>query len=276
MGNFKRNFALLILINLLWGFIPIPAIGLFSRYSLFTVLFARFLVAGILMFIFAGILMFRSNRNPKLEPQYKVGIRTYIQYLKNPNPKFFNRSQFFYLIILSIFGMTLHVIFFFLALETLGAAVSMIGFPIGILMIAIYVSATGEEEVTAFKILYISLLLVVIWIFFFVYSEQAKLSDTESTFTFMEFLYAPLFGVFLGVFYIGSEKDRYHTPELKFIRHNPDYKIIRMIFKVATFMIITSVEPCYCLILSLFESTETVNTLAFSFSMTFRDTRSIN
>lgn len=218
------------------------------------------------MFIFAGILMFRSNRNPKLEPQYKVGIRTYIQYLKNPNPKFFNRSQFFYLIILSIFGMTLHVIFFFLALETLGAAVSMIGFPIGILMIAIYVSATGEEEVTAFKILYISLLLVVIWIFFFVYSEQSKISGMESTFTFMEFLYAPLFGVFLGVFYIGSEKDRYHTPELKFIRHNPDYKIIRMIFKVATFMIITSVGTVPIVwILSLFESTETVNTACVQF-----------
>lgn len=271
MGSFAKNLALLIFINLLWGFIPIPAIGLFSRYSLFTILVMRFLCAGILMFLVAFILALKSNKNnPQMKQEYKIGLRKYLEYMKSPNSKFFNKSQLFYLALLSMFGMTFQIIFFFLALNTLGAAVSMIGFPIGILLIAIYASISGEEDVTPFKILYIALLMVVIWIFYFVYAEQAKASGVEAGYSFFEFLYAPLYGIFLAIFYAGSEKDRYSQAELKVIRHNSNYKLIRMIFKVATIMIFTSVFTIPLVwILSFLPTSESVHTMALQFFADF-------
>jgi drug/metabolite transporter (DMT)-like permease len=256
MASFVKNFALLIFINLLWGFIPIPAIGLFSRYSLFTILLMRFLCAGILMFLVAFMLALKANKkNPKLKQEYKIGFRKYLEYIKSPNSKFFKKSQFLYLALLSMFGMTFQIIFFFLALN-----------PIGILLIAIFASVSGEEDVTPFKILYIALLMVVIWIFFFVYSEQAKAMGADAAYSFFEFLYAPLFGIFLAIFYAGSEKDRYSEAELKMIRHNSNYKLIRMIFKVATIMVLTSIFTIPVVwILSFMPTSESIHAMVLQF-----------
>jgi drug/metabolite transporter (DMT)-like permease len=52
----------LIVANLLWSFIPVIVSGLFNEVSVLMVIFLRFLVSGVILFLLAILMIFVNNR----------------------------------------------------------------------------------------------------------------------------------------------------------------------------------------------------------------------
>jgi hypothetical protein len=103
-----------------------------------------------------------------------------------------------------------------------------------------------------------------------VYSEQAKALQEVTTHEFYEFLYAPLFGIFLAIFYIGSEKDRMTRTELKLHRNNPNYQLIRTIFKLASVMVLTAITTIPTVwFISVLNISDQLNTMSLQFFSDF-------
>lgn len=224
----------LIVANLLWSFIPVIVLGLFNEVSILMVIFLRFLVSGVILFLIAILLIFVNNRftsNKKIPFEVLKIIYTH------KNRRFFRLRNIYYFAIMGFFGIIMQLIWYFMALKvTETIALAMIGFQVSIILVALYEHGIKSEKLDIFKILYLLLLVVSIGIIINVKSQEAALHGTG--FSLMGLIYITLFMLSLVFFQISINRDIYSKRELKIANKNQYYKIIRLLIKISsTFLI---------------------------------------
>ncbi|HMF33718.1 MAG TPA: Lrp/AsnC ligand binding domain-containing protein, partial [Candidatus Lokiarchaeia archaeon] len=83
-------------------------------------------------------------------------MKVFFQYLRSPNRDYRNLSQLSYFTILGGIGITLQIIFFFYSFKFLGVVVTVIGFPISLLLVTIF----SRETMDFFKGIYLAVLVI--------------------------------------------------------------------------------------------------------------------
>ncbi len=224
----------LIVANLLWSFIPVIVSGLFNEVSVLMVIFLRFLVSGVILFLLAILLIFLNNRftsNKKIP--FEVLKIIYI----HKNRRFFRLRNIYYFAIMGFFGIIMQLIWYFMALKvTETIALAMIGFQVTIILVALYEHGIKSEKLDIFKMLYLLLLFVSIGIIISVKSQEAALHGTG--FSLIGLIYITLFTLSLAFFQITINRDIYSKHELKIANKNRYYKIVRLLIKISsTFLI---------------------------------------
>lgn len=224
----------LIVANLLWSFIPVIVSGLFNEVSVLMVIFLRFLVSGVILFLLAILLIFLNNRftsNKKIP--FEVLKIIYI----HKNRRFFRLRNIYYFAIMGFFGIIMQLIWYFMALKvTETIALAMIGFQVTIILVALYEHGIKSEKLDIFKMLYLLLLVVSIGIIISVKSQEAALHGTG--FSLIGLIYITLFTLSLAFFQITINRDIYSKHELKIANKNRYYKIVRLLIKISsTFLI---------------------------------------
>ena len=224
----------LIVANLLWSFIPVIVLGLFNEVSVLMVIFLRFLVSGVILFLLAILLIFVNNRftsNKKIPFEVLKIIYTH------KNRRFFRLRNIYYFAIMGFFGIIMQLIWYFMALKvTETIALAMIGFQVSIILVALYEHGIKSEKLDIFKILYLLLLVVSIGIIINVKSQEAALHGTG--FSLIGLIYIMFFTLSLVFFQISINRDIYSKRELKIANKNQYYKIIRLLIKISsTFLI---------------------------------------
>ncbi len=224
----------LIVANLLWSFIPVIVLGLFNEVSVLMVIFLRFLLSGVILFLLAILLIFVNNRftsNKKIPFEVLKIIYTH------KNRRFFRLRNIYYFAIMGFFGIIMQLIWYFMALKvTETIALAMIGFQVSIILVALYEHGIKSEKLDIFKILYLLLLVVSIGIIINVKSQEAVLHGTG--FSLIGLIYITFFTLSLVFFQISINRDIYSKRELKIVNKNQYYKIIRLLIKISsTFLI---------------------------------------
>lgn len=224
----------LIVANLLWSFIPVIVSGLFNEVSVLMVIFLRFLVSGVILFLLAILLIFVNNRftsNKKIPFEVLKIIYTH------KNRRFFRLRNIYYFAIMGFFGIIMQLIWYFMALKvTETIALAMIGFQVTIILVALYEHGIKSEKLDIFKILYLLLLVVSIGIIINVKSQEATMHGTG--FSLIGMIYITLFTLSLAFFQISINRDIYSKRELKIANKNQYYKIVRLLIKISsTFLI---------------------------------------
>jgi len=224
----------LIVANLLWSFIPVIVSGLFNEVSVLMVIFLRFLLSGVILFLLAILLIFVNNRftsNKKMPFEVLKIIYTH------KNRRFFRLRNIYYFAIMGFFGIILQLIWYFMALKvTKTIALVMIGFQVSIILVALYEHGIKSEKLDIFKMLYLLLLVVSIGIIISVKSQEAALHGTG--FSLIGLIYIVLFTLSLTFFQISINRDIYSKHELKIANKNQYYKIVRLLIKISsTFLI---------------------------------------
>lgn len=224
----------LIVANLLWSFIPVIVSGLFNEVSVLMVIFLRFLVSGVILFLLAILLIFVNNRftsNKKIPFEVLKIIYTH------KNRRFFRLRNIYYFAIMGFFGIIMQLIWYFMALKvTKTIALAMIGFQVSIILIALYEHGIKSEKLDIFKMLYLLLLVLSIGIIISVKSQEASLHGTG--FSSIGLIFIMLFTLSLTFFQISINRDIYSKRELKIANKNQYYKIVRLLIKISsTFLI---------------------------------------
>jgi DNA-binding Lrp family transcriptional regulator len=138
--------------------------------------------------------------------------------------------------LLGFFGVILQIIGYFLALKLTSVSFAMIGFQLSIIIIAVYEHGIRLEKLDIFKILYLIILIFCISIIIYVKSQEFK--ATKTTELLIGGIYIVLFALCISLLNIGINRDSYSEGEIKLINKNPNYKIVRMLFKISlTFLI---------------------------------------
>jgi drug/metabolite transporter (DMT)-like permease len=154
----------------------------------------------------------------------------------NQNQRFLNLKNISYFTILGFFGIIMHLIWFFLGLKTTTIALTMIGFQISIILVAVYEHGVKTEKLGIFKILYLLILIFSIGIIIFVKLDEAI--GQGETLNLVGLIYVILFGIFLTFFQITINRDRYSQEEIDIMTDNQTYKVIRLLIKVSlTFLL---------------------------------------
>lgn len=224
----------LIVANLLWSFIPVIVLGLFNEVSVLMVIFLRFLVSGVFLFLLAILLIFVNNRftsNKKIPFEVLKIIYTH------KNRRFFRLRNIYYFAIMGFFGIIMQLIWYFMALKvTKTIALAMIGFQVSIILVALYEHGIKSEKLDIFKMLYLLLLVLSIGIIISVKSQEASLHGTG--FSLIGLIFIILFTLSLTFFQISINRDIYSKHELKIANKNQYYKIVRLLIKISsTFLI---------------------------------------
>lgn len=225
----NKLIANIVVANLLWSLIPIVITGLFNVASIITIIFIRFLISGLILFLL-GILVIQYNN--RFTNKEKISFRSLISFSVARNKEFYHMRNITYISILGFFGIILQIIFYFLAIKTTSVALTMIGFQISIVLVAYYEHGVKTEKLDFFKMLYIIILIFSIGIIVFVKSlEPNKAINSVGV------IYIIIFAVALTFFQIGISKDSYTKREIKIINKNKNYKIARLIVKLSLILI---------------------------------------
>jgi drug/metabolite transporter (DMT)-like permease len=219
--------------NLLWSFIPVVVYNLFNEVSTLMVIFLRFFISGIVLLVI-GLLLIYYNNN--FTNNKRMSLGKVLKFTQYRNESFFNLKNIIYFAILGFFGIILQIIAFFMALKTTTIAFTMIGFQISIVIIAFYEHGIRSERLDLFKILYLLILVFSIGIIIFV-KNQDPVQET-SYITPEGLFFVLLFSVSLTFLHIGMSREEYDEKEIKLINVNKNYKIIRLLIKLAIIFLI--------------------------------------
>ncbi|MHA1562291.1 MAG: hypothetical protein ACTSPA_09230, partial [Promethearchaeota archaeon] len=167
--------------NILWGFIPWPASNLFKNYSSLLIIFTRFMFMCFFLLLIVSFLLIidRIKEKDKIK---RINLKKLFLYLKSRNIEFFKFPQWAYLLTVGIFGLNSMTILFFLALKTIGVITTSIGVLISLVIVTAINWGRGKEEMTKFKVLYLTTLIGATFILGYisqVYSESANQSSVS-------------------------------------------------------------------------------------------------
>jgi len=218
----------LIIANLLWSFIPIVAKGLFSEISILTIIFLRFFISGIVLFVIAISLVFVNNflKNGK-----KISLKELFLNLRHKNNRFYRIRQYNYYFLIGFFGIILHILFYFLALKKTSIPFAMIGMLMTIIFISFYEKGVNYEKFDIFRILFIVMLSFSILIITFVSLQGAEIKSDPIEL--LGFIYLVLYSITSSFLYISIDRDSFSKKELINININKYYKIPRALIKMA-------------------------------------------
>lgn len=237
----------IVIANLLWSFIPILVSDLVSEISIFMIIFIRFTISGVFLFIFAILFILVNNHFTTNKP---ISFKILFGNIRHKNRRFNNIRNYTYYILIGFVGVILNLIFFFLTLKITSISFTMIGFLLSVIIIAIYEAGRNFEKFDIFKILYIALMVFAILIILFVSFEYARLYGEAVSLN--GFIYLVLFSGFISFLYVGINKDSYSKLELTSINENKYYKIPRFLIKMSlSFLIGTLLMIPFLAILNL-------------------------
>ncbi|MFW9827218.1 MAG: Lrp/AsnC ligand binding domain-containing protein [Candidatus Thorarchaeota archaeon] len=218
----------IVIANLLWSFIPIVVSGLFLEVSIIMVIFLRFLISGIILFLLALILTLLNNR---FTDNKEIPLKLLFTNLFRSNRRFYHIKNIYYYWLVGFFGIILHLIFFFLTLKTTSIIFTMIGFLLSIILIALYDKGVNFEKFDIFKVLYIIMLVFTIIILAFIGIIGGNLKGKPITFN--GILYLLVFSITISFLYISINRDAFSKDEAKLITKNKYYRIPRFLIKMS-------------------------------------------
>lgn len=230
-GNSSINKKILILgfSNILWGFIPWPASNLFKNYSSLLIIFTRFMFMSFFLLLTVGVLLI-FDRIKEKDKNKGINLRKLLQYLKSRNSEFFKFPQWAYLLTVGVFGLNSMTILFFLALKTIGVITTSIGVLISLVIVTAINWGRGKEEMTKFKVLYLTTLIGATFILGYI---SQVYSESESSVSFGSIVLVLIYGIALAFFVITGSTDKMSLKEFKITKENPRYQLIRTFFKLA-------------------------------------------
>jgi len=221
----------LILASILWSLIPAIVVNLFDQLSIFTILFLRFLIAGIFFFFLALLFIFFNNKKMN-DPQMRILLRNLFKYINHRNKRFFNVKFIYYYCILGFFGIILQVIFYFLALKETTIAFTMIGYQISIILVAFYEHGVEAEKLDFFKVLYLIILIFCISIISHVQFQLYQHKQPVSI-SFLGFLYVFSMAICMSFLNISMGKESFSKEEIEFSNRNKNFKMVKLLFKIS-------------------------------------------
>ncbi|TXT56378.1 MAG: conserved membrane protein of unknown function [Promethearchaeota archaeon] len=224
----NKNISNIIVASLLWSLVPIFVAGLFETTSIIMIIFLRFLVSGIILFIIAVFLVFLNNKKAGFA---RLSVKVILKSTLTRNEQFFNVRYLTYFSLVGFFGIILQIIGYFFALKITSVSLTMVGFQLSIIIVAFYEHGVKLERLDIFKVLYLIILIFSISLIIFVKAQEIEATSPE------EFaiggVYIALFALCISFLNIGMVKDTTSETELKLMNKNQNYKIIRMLFKVS-------------------------------------------
>ncbi|TFG16191.1 MAG: EamA family transporter [Promethearchaeota archaeon] len=218
----------LIAANILWSFIPIVVKGLFSEISILTIIFLRFLIGGISLFIIAILLVLINNH---INDEKKISLKELFLNLRHKNQRFYSMRTYKYYFLIGFFGIIMHIVFYFLALKTTSIPFAMIGMLLTIIFITFYDKGVNLERFDVFRVLFITMLAFSITIIIFVSFMGAI--QTGNPIEPQGFFYILMYSITGSFLYISIERDSFSKNELRNININRYYKIPRSLIKMA-------------------------------------------
>ncbi|MHA1241397.1 MAG: hypothetical protein ACTSQU_11485 [Promethearchaeota archaeon] len=218
----------LVIANLLWSFIPIVVMGLFSEISILTIIFLRFFISGVVLFVIAILLVLVNNY---LNKENKISLKELFLNLRHKNKRFYRIRQYNYYFLIGFFGIILHILFFFLALKKTSIPFVMIGMLMTIIFISIYEKGVNYEKFDTFRVLFIVMLSFSILIITFVSLQGAEIKGDPIEL--LGFIYLVLYSITGSFLYISIDRDSFSKKELIDININKYYKIPRALIKMA-------------------------------------------
>jgi len=251
----------LVIANLLWSFIPIVVIGLFSEISILTIIVLRFFISGIVLFVIAISLVFVNNY---LNKEKKISLKELFLNLRHKNKRFYGIRQYNYNFLIGFFGIILHILFFFLALKRTSIPFVMIGMLMTIVFISLYEKGVNYEKFDIFRILFIVMLSFSILIISIVSLQGAEIKGDPIDL--LGFFYLVLYSITGSFLYISIDRDSFSKKELINININKYYKIPRALIKMAIAFIsgvIMLIAAALLIALLPFETEITQEAIAF-------------
>ncbi len=218
----------LVIANLLWSFIPIVVMGLFAEISILTIIFLRFFISGIFLFVIAISLVLVNNYRNK---EKKISLKELFLNLKHKNKRFYRIRQYNYYLLIGFFGIILHILFYFLALKRTSIPFAMIGMLMTIIFISLYEKGVNYEKFDVFRILFIVMLSFTILIIITVSLQGAEIKGDPIDL--LGFIYLVLYSITGSFLYISIDRDSLSKKELINININKYYKIPRALIKMA-------------------------------------------
>ncbi len=218
----------LVIANLLWSFIPIVVMGLFSEISILTIIVLRFFISGIILFVIAISLVFVNNY---LNKEKRISLKELFLNLRHKNKRFYGIRQYNYNFLIGFFGIILHILFFFLALKRTSIPFVMIGMLMTIIFISLYEKGVNYEKFDIFRILFIVMLSFSILIITIVSLQGAEIKGDPIDL--LGFFYLVLYSITGSFLYISIDRDSFSKKELINININKYYKIPRALIKMA-------------------------------------------
>ncbi|MHA1511269.1 MAG: Lrp/AsnC ligand binding domain-containing protein [Promethearchaeota archaeon] len=256
--------------NILWGFIPWPASNLFKNYSSLLIIFTRFMFMCFFLLLIVSFLLIidRIKEKDKIK---RINLKKLFLYLKSRNIEFFKFPQWAYLLTVGIFGLNSMTILFFLALKTIGVITTSIGVLISLVIVTAINWGRGKEEMTKFKVLYLTTLIGATFILGYisqVYSESAN----QSSISFGSIVLVIFYGIALSFFVITGSTDKMSKNEFKITKENPRYQLIRIFFKLAMLSLFSALVYIPSLFLmSKFNLNEQINSEVGLFFIQLKD-----
>lgn len=219
----------IIIANIFWAFIPIPVTQLLNNYSVFTIFLLRFFFSGVILLLLSVVLMLAYKRN---HPDFSMKVIW--EYIRSTNSEYRNLSQLSYLVILGSIGITLQIVFYFFSFQFLGVIVTIIGFPICLILVTLF----SRESMDLFKGIYLAVLVIgtiLVGVGRFDV-DPTRLMNPEGWLSLIIFTLAMTF------FMNQMVKDPLKTWETQLIIKTKNfYKILRTLVKIGILFLISSV-----------------------------------
>ena len=257
----------LVIANLLWSFIPIVVMGLFSEISILTIIVLRFFISGIVLFVIAISLVCVNNY---LNKEKKISLKELFLNLRHKNKRFYGIRQYNYNFLIGFFGIILHILFYFLALKRTSIPFVMIGTLMTLVFISLYEKGVNYEKFDIFKILFIVMLSFSILIITSVSLQGAEIKGDPIDL--LGFFYLVLYSITGSFLYISIDRDSFSKKELINVNINKYYKIPRALIKMSISFIsgvILLIAAALLIALLPFETDITQEAIAFFSELQF-------
>ncbi len=218
----------IVIANLLWSFIPVVVTELYTEISIIMIIYLRFLVSGVILFILAILISFINNMFTQNE---KISIRLLFRNVLRRNRRFYRIKNIYYYSLLGAIGIILHVIFFYLTMKTTSIIFTMSGFLLSIIFISFYEQETKSEKLDIFKTIYLILMIFTIGLLIYVAALGANLNGQDLPIG--GFIYLLIFSITISFLYISLDRDAYSKIEINSINLNKYYRIPRLLLKMS-------------------------------------------
>jgi hypothetical protein len=218
----------IIIANLLWSFIPVIVVDLYTEISIIMIIYLRFLASGIILLLLAILLSFINNKFTKNE---KISISLLFRNLFRRNRRFYRIKNIYYYALLGAIGIILHVIFFYLTMKTTSIIFTMSGFLLSIIFIAFYEQELKSEKLDIFKAIYLILMIFTIGLLIYVAAVGANILGEDLPIS--GFIYLLIFSITISFLYISLDRDAYSKIEINSINLNKYYRIPRLLMKLS-------------------------------------------